>query len=403
MTDDNPQPSKRTYLQGEPNAAADLIRKKIETLYRIEPDAVDEAVESFQSPKDERSVHQKYMYELTTSGKPLAEIQTSWHDYYQGLNDRGKHEVWQEFYSANQQHMAAFSPVHNSPDQIPVPDVNTAVVTQFQEEKPPATNHIPAKLRTVSELKNQILGTVRTRGKLSKKQHLQSIGFGLGMGAVVLLILLFGFFNERFISPFITPNRIASSTPLIFDAGNLVGPESKVVIPKINVEAPVVYDVATVEEAAIQSGLERGVVHYATTSNPGEQGNSVIFGHSSNNILNKGKYKFAFMQLNRLEVGDTFYLQKDGTRYVYKIFDKKIVKPTDLSVLHPSTGKTAVATLITCDPPGTAVNRLIITGEQISPDPSRNLATTALSTDEQPKILAGNAESLWHRMTSWIL
>jgi hypothetical protein len=38
------------------------------------------------------------MYELTTSGKSLADIQTQWHEYYVGLPDNEKHQVWQEFY-----------------------------------------------------------------------------------------------------------------------------------------------------------------------------------------------------------------------------------------------------------------------------------------------------------------
>ncbi len=404
MTDDNPHTPKRTYLQGEPNAAADLIRKKIETLYHTEPDAVDEAVESFQSPSDRRSKHQQFMYDLTTSGKPLAEIQTAWHIYYQGLSDDEKHDVWQEFYAANQHHMSAF-PAQQGTVLSPAPSAILASPMNTETERLSAghvRSKLPRPLRSVADIKKQILGTVRTHSKLSRKQHLQSIGFGLGMGAVVLLILLFGFFNERFLAPFITPNRSVSSTPLILSEGSKVGPESKVIIPKINVEVPVIYDVATVEEASIQNALERGTVHYATTSNPGEQGNTAIFGHSSNNILNKGQYKFAFVLLSRLEVGDTFYLQKGGIRYVYKIFDKKIVKPTDFSVLEPTVGKAAVATLITCDPPGTSINRLVVTGEQISPDPGSNITSTALKTDQQPKILAGNAESLWHRMTHWI-
>src|SRR6185436_16970433 len=108
MNPDEPNTPRRQYLQGEPNAAVDMIRKKIETLYRVEPDVVDEAVESFQAPANKRSKHQQFMYDLTTSGKPLAEIQTAWHIYYQGLSDHDKHEVWQEFYAANQHHMAAF-------------------------------------------------------------------------------------------------------------------------------------------------------------------------------------------------------------------------------------------------------------------------------------------------------
>jgi len=389
------------YLSDDPNNnAADLIRSKLKTLYAQEPNAVDEAIESAQEPAKERSKHQKYMYELTSSGKPMAEIQTAWHNYYQSLPDKEKHEVWQEFYSANSTYIPG---AQNAKVEAPKQDaaiIEAASAAPILTKKPRGAT----RPKSVSELKKSITSSVQkqTKAKLTRRQHLQSMAFGIGMGSIVLLVLMFGFFNERFIAPFITPNRDVSATPLILDGNTAVGKESKLIIPKINVEVPVVYDVDTIAEAAIQKGLERGVVHYATTPNPGEKGNAVIFGHSSNNLLNSGNYKFAFVLLSRLEKDDTFYIEKDGTRYVYKVFDKKIVKPNEVSALNAIEGKTAVVTLITCDPPGTAINRLLVIGEQVSPDPTGNKDSTALETDQTPAVLAGNAESLWHRITNWI-
>lgn len=395
-------PQKRKYLHGEPNPAADMIRKKLDVLYKAEPDAVDEAVESV-NMAGKRSKHQQYMYELSTSGKPLAEIQTKWHEYYTSLPDKEKHEVWQEFYAANQQQATAFqtaTKVHHMPES---PRVISADMTPAKTSEPVPAKHTATKshARSVAEVKKQITGKVRVRGKLSRKQHLQSLGFGLAMGAIVVIILLFGFFNERFIAPFITPSRTVSATPLILDPNNAtVDASPQIIIPKINVQAPVVYDVPTIEEADVQSGLERGIVHYITTSNPGEQGNAVFFGHSSSNILNRGRYKYAFVLLSWLETNDTFYIQKDGTRYVYKVFEKKVIKPTDVDVLDPIPGKVATATLITCDPPGTNVNRMVIIGEQISPNPSAAIASTA-KPSVKPTVLAANSESLWHRIINW--
>ena len=388
-----------------PNNAADLVRSKLDNIYQKEPNALDEAIESEQEPAKERSKHQKFMHELTNSGKPLHEIQTAWHNYYLGLGEAEKKEVWQEFYDANKTYIPGAQNADVAHQQTADHRVLTAeeakVASHAVAVKKP---HLTGRPKTVSELKKNITSTVKSRqkAKLSRKQHLQSLAFGLGMGSLVMLVLLFGFFNERFIAPFITPNRNVSATPLILDDTVAVGKDPKLIIPKINVEVPVVYDVGTIAEAAVQKGLERGVVHYATTPNPGEKGNAVIFGHSSNNLLNSGNYKFAFVLLSRLEKDDTFYIEKDGVRYVYKIFEKKIVKPNEVSVLRPVEGKTAVATLITCDPPGTAINRLLVVGEQITPDPSGNAESTALVTDDTPEILAGNAESLWSRIINWI-
>ena len=383
------------------NPAADLIRDKLNKLYKKEPDAVDEAVESASVTK--RSKHQQFMYELSTSGKPLAQVQTEWHNYYIGLSDHEKHVVWQEFYDTNKEQATAFQKASST---LTMPAAPTQELITFdpapatQPYQPAAPAH---QTRSVADIKSQITSKVRVRGKLTRKQHLQSLGFGLAMGAVVVIVLLFGFFNERFIAPFITPSRSVSATPLIVDPNNAaVDGSPQIIIPKINVQVPAVYDVPSIDENDVQAGLENGIVHYITTSNPGEQGNAVFFGHSSSNILNRGKYKFAFVLLSWLEKDDTFYIQKDGKRYVYKIFEKRIVKPNDVSVLNPVEGHTATATLITCDPPGTNVNRLIIVADQISPDPSTAVASsaTAATGADSPETLAGNSESLWHRITS---
>lgn len=387
-------PTDPSAQANDKDLAADVIRQKIAGLYQEEPDAKQES--TLAESTDRPSKHQAYMHQLTTSGKSLAEIQTAWHNYYVQLSDPEKHEVWQEFYAAHQQRKHPDD--HSVSPQPLSPKHHTAKLPH----KPPAKHRIEQNPTTVGELKNRIVKKASSGKKLSRKQHVHSILFGLGMGAVVLLIMMFGFFNERFVAPFITPSKAVSNTPIIIDPNSsAVSAEPQIIIPKINVEIPVVYDEPSIKEEAIQNALERGVVHYATTPNPGEKGNVVIVGHSSNNILNQGRYKFAFVLLNRLQPGDTIVLNKDKKRYVYKVYEKKIVKPTDVSVLGAS-GKPATLTLITCDPPGTSINRLVVVAEQISPDPTKNKASTAVKSEESTTIVPGNAPSLWSRLTGWL-
>jgi LPXTG-site transpeptidase (sortase) family protein len=171
-----------------------------------------------------------------------------------------------------------------------------------------------------------------------------------------------------------------------------------VIIPKINVEIPTDFSQATTDESAIENALEDGVVHYPTTALPGQVGNTAFFGHSSNNIFNKGKYKFAFVLLHTLVPGDTFYLTYNGKVYVYKVVSRTIVEPTAVEVLDPVPGQTATATLITCDPPGTSLKRLVVVGQQISPDPSGNAkATVANAKTQTPSALPGNGPTLFGR------
>ncbi|HEX5394968.1 MAG TPA: sortase [Candidatus Saccharimonadales bacterium] len=356
---DDTSPIKKNKAPGNP--AADLIRRKVEEAYSSEPNAAAEIQAVRAQDGASSSKHQKYIQNLMNSGKPVAEVQTEWHEYYTSLPDSEKHIVWQEFYAA--QAAEAKKDTKRESNDLIVPSMADAR---------------PAKLRK------------------AKSNPFHSLAFGISAGIVVIFVVLFSFFNERFIAPFIQPSRSLSNVPLITNTP--VGPDPQIIIPKINVQIPVIYNLKTIDEEAIQNALEGGVVHYADTALPGYNGNAVFVGHSSNNIFNKGKYKFAFVLLSRLEPGDTFYLQKDGKRYTYEVYQKKIVKPNDVSVLGPS-DRAATATLITCDPPGTSINRLVVTGEQISPSPSKNKPLQSKGRiAEQTKVIPSNSESLWSRI-----
>ncbi|MGH7241261.1 MAG: sortase, partial [Candidatus Saccharimonadales bacterium] len=353
-------------------AAAEVIRHKLDQIYADEPDAKGEIAEEEQLER--RSKHQKFMHELANSGKDLAEVQTEWHNYYVSLPEDEKHQVWQEFYDSNK----LISKYHKVSEQVlPHPASPTEVVVQDHTPTMLAVHPAGAgqERRTPRTIKQHIVHTVSAGGTIKAKHHLQSLLFGLGMGAVTLVFLLFGFFNEIVIAPFIQPSRSASAAPLILD-NNGVAPTSspEVIIPKINVEIPVDYSQTTTDENQIENALESGVVHYPTTSAPGQNGNAAFFGHSSNNIFNKGKYKFAFVLLHTLVPGDTFYLTYNSKVYVYKVITKTVVDPSDVEVLNPVPGQTATATLITCDPPGTSLHRLVIVGQQVSPAVGTNAA-----------------------------
>ncbi len=356
---------------GDDDMAVGMIRDKLARIYDDGPAAKQELSEAEET--DHRSKHQQFMYQLGTSGKSLAAVQTEWHDYYQGLSDDEKRQVWQEFYDS-QPNVGGPAPASADSGR------------QLAEHKQPVG-------------KKQLQAAVRQRisggGKLQAKHHLQSLLFGLALGLVAVIIFLFGFFNQVFIAPFIQPSRASAATPIILSTSDVAPtPTPEVIIPKINVEIPVDYSETSTNEADIENDLQSGVVHYPTTVLPGQDGNTAFFGHSSNNIFNSGRYKFAFVLLHTLVDGDTFYLTYNDKVYVYKVISHTIVSPNDVGVLGPVAGQTATATLITCDPPGTSINRLVVVGQQISPDPSGN-ATAAAATVTPLTTLPGNGPTAW--------
>lgn len=395
-SDDPGQPDAKDSSNSNP--AANLIKEKLARLYdEFEPNAQREAEESQAAVV--RSPHQQFMYELTTSGKSLADIQTEWHNYYTNLPDDQKHQVWQEFYDANATTHFYQVPTKASPNQ-PSPQSKGGVVVADH------TPALPTRPRQRRITRQEVRRKVTERAAAISKQHKQnfhSLLFGLATGAVVLFIFMFGFFNEFIIAPFIQPGR-ASSAPIIVDASTVAtdkGPE--VIIPKINLELPTVYSVKSIEERDILKGLHYGVVHYPTTEYPGQKGNAAFFGHSSSNILSTGRYKFAFVLLHKLRVDDTFYLTYNSKIYAYKVIIRKVVNPDQVGVLNDVPGQVATATLITCDPPGTSLHRLVVVGKQISPDPNTNAASTVKDTStSQVKTINGNGPNMWSRFWHWL-
>lgn len=366
------------------NLAADLIRKKLSTIFEDEPNLKDEVAEVDVTTK--LSKHQKFIKELSTSGKDLAAIQTAWHKYYVDLPDNEKHEVWQEFYTANQN--SSYQHALRAQQTKAAVNPNSAIL-----QPQPLEDH-----RKIKSVRKNLKEQIKESATQKLPGQLRSLVFGLSIGVIVIVIFLFSFFNQIIIAPFIQPSRHVGSLPLIISSVTVpTNNTPEVIVPKINVEIPVDYSLTTDNEATIETALEDGVVHYPSTVNPGENGNAAFFGHSSNNIFNPGQYKFAFVLLHTLVKGDTFYLTYQQKVYVYQVINTQVVSPSDVSVLNDTEGHTATATLITCDPPGTSINRLVVTGVQISPDPSTNTAATynSLATPTQ---LANNGPSLWSRL-----
>lgn len=123
-------------------------------------------------------------------------------------------------------------------------------------------------------------------------------------------------------------------------------------IPKLNIEQAVVRNDHT--------DLKQSLIQYPGTANPGDLGNTVIFGHSVlPQFFNPQNYVTIFSTLHRLVVGDKIELEADGASYTYEIYEMYETTPDDLSPLAQSYNGRYL-TLITCTPPGTYLRRLIV-------------------------------------------
>jgi len=142
-----------------------------------------------------------------------------------------------------------------------------------------------------------------------------------------------------------------------------VNTDFSIVIEKLGVSAPIVRDVSVTDEDAYFAALHNGVAHASVSPYPSESpGNVYLFAHSAVNFWELGQYAKVFNLARKLEVGDSIHVFYENKDYVYEVVNKEVYKgwdtyPLTRSVIEPT------LTLQTCDPPGTTLNRLVITAK----------------------------------------
>jgi sortase A len=120
---------------------------------------------------------------------------------------------------------------------------------------------------------------------------------------------------------------------------------TRIKIPALGVNIVVV-------QGTTESALQAGAGHYVNTPLPCEAGNVAIAGHRTT-------YGKPFTNLDRLKPGDTIELDTPIGGCVYTVAQNPfVVTPTDVSVLSATTAQTL--TLTTCNPKGSAAQRLVV-------------------------------------------
>lgn len=377
--------------QDDKAAAANVLRSQIDALYGDQPVASQSAPLQDTNP-----------YERTHDPHPQPQAEqwkayhSAWQNYYQ---------KYYEAYYTHQQNQAAQT-------QQPATTVTTQASTQATSTQPQSyfshhtdleeTTEDLSKDQALYELREKLLGRVKHQAKkIRRSKHFVPIAAAL----TVVLIFLFLQYNRVLIasvSAYVSPGSIDPQNIVIDPTGTAdVGPDPRLIIPKINVDAPVFYDVGTDYNSQMDA-MAKGIAHFpipGANSHPGEIGNTVLSGHSSNDLFDAGDYKFIFAQVEKLEIGDTIYANYGGKRYTYVITKKEVVMPTEVNkLIYPTTKP--VMTLITCTPLGTAQKRLLVTAEQVSPDPAAAAAAPAGSGQDagSDAAIPGNSPTFIERL-----
>lgn len=140
---------------------------------------------------------------------------------------------------------------------------------------------------------------------------------------------------------------ISSASPSGAHDAQTVVP-TRIAIPAIDLDL-VVQNPATTDVSALDALLVNGPARYANSATLGEQGNVIIFAHSSHlPVVHNQMYK-AFNRVPDLKAGDTITLTgADGIEYLYSV--NSVTKADVNDDVELSLAKTATKlTLVTCD------------------------------------------------------
>src|SRR3989338_164045 len=148
-------------------------------------------------------------------------------------------------------------------------------------------------------------------------------------------------------------NNANKSTYSSAPSSVVVSSKSYIIIPKINIKAPIIIGTST-NTSKILKDLENGVLMYPGSAMPGK-GGTVIVGHSSSNSP-WNKYSNVFSLLNRLQVGDLIYISHNDKNYVYTVSNKKTGSVFSLSNADVS----GDLVLSSCWPVGTDTGRILV-------------------------------------------
>ena len=352
------------------SAAANLIRSQINSLYNgsvsddVTPKTVTVQPQKSIEPVDSNPYHRTHTAHPAPQAEQWKQYHTAWQNYYQ--------KYYENYYTAQ---------IAATPAAIIAQKANAATPSDEKESyfsKHLADSDVPETAEELSndqalfELRQKLLGKVQASAhKIRKSRHFIPISAAL----VVVLLFVFIQYNRVFIAnvkAYVSPGSIDPQNIVVDPTADIVvSAEPRLIIPKINVDVPVSYDVGTDNDSQMKA-MANGLAHFpiaGASSHPGEIGNTVLAGHSSNDLFDGGDYKFIFAQLEKLAIGDSVYANYKSKRYTYVVTKIEIVKPTEVSKLVYKTDK-PVLTLLTCTPLGTALNRLLVTAEQVSPDPT---------------------------------
>jgi LPXTG-site transpeptidase (sortase) family protein len=162
------------------------------------------------------------------------------------------------------------------------------------------------------------------------------------------------------------------------DVGPITGPASeylpkgegavpmRVEIPAVGVRANI-NNPAKTDVASLDQALLTGAVRYPGSALLGEEGNVLLFGHSSYlPVVHNQSYR-AFNEIQKLKAGDPIYILSEDKVFIYAV--ESVEEANTATGEIPLSVSGAKLTLATCDTFGAKSDRFIVTASFVRSQP----------------------------------
>lgn len=161
------------------------------------------------------------------------------------------------------------------------------------------------------------------------------------------------------IPPSLDPAVTLTASPV--NAGNS-GPEEPVLIeiPSISLHVPIA-NPTTTDPVALDTQLLKGAVRYPTSAKLDQNGNVVVFGHSSYLPVVRNQAYKTFNGIQKLKAGETITVYSSHTAYVYTV--KSVMKQNAETGAIPLSVGGRELTLATCDSFGEKTDRFVVVAD----------------------------------------
>lgn len=152
---------------------------------------------------------------------------------------------------------------------------------------------------------------------------------------------------------------------------NILPPTNRLIIPDLNINVPLIDAEANgrvdFSNEDFDDELTKWVVKYPTTPTPGQNWNTLLFGHTSTERWKKNAYGVVFRNIPKLKIWQRFQIIWNGQLTTYEMVERKVVLPKNVEEYYNlfADKDESYVTLMGCYPIGTANQRMMVVAKKV--------------------------------------